>query len=157
MSINDEGDTIPAIGPMSEPNSEHPEQPEANVDPVLDASVSAEALAAGLADGFVASDIPVFTQADESPRPIPANARRLLKLPVKVVVYLAQKKIEVEQLLAISPGALITFNKPCEDLLDLYVNNHRYCRGEAVKIGEKFGIKISEVGVVDVRESPILV
>lgn len=151
--MNDEGEPIPAIGPMSEPNSENPEQPEANVDPVPDASASAEVSA----DGFVASDIPVFTEADESPRPIPANARRLLKLPVKVVVYLAQKKIEVEQLLAISPGALITFNKPCEDLLDLYVNNHRYCRGEAVKIGEKFGIKISEVGVVDVRESPILV
>jgi flagellar motor switch protein FliN/FliY len=90
-------------------------------------------------------------------RTVPENAKRLMKLPVTVVVYLAEKKIEVEQLLTISPGALIAFNKPCEDLLDLYVNNHRYCRGEAVKIGEKFGIKISEVGVVDVRESPILV
>jgi len=81
---------------------------------------------------------------------------RLMKLPVEVVVHLAAKKIELSQLLALSPGSLITFNKSCEELLDLYVNNHRYCRGEAVKIGEKFGLKINEVGFVEKRPSKVL-
>ena len=80
----------------------------------------------------------------------------LKHLPVVVTARLAEKKIELGQLRSLTPGALITFNKSCEDLLDLYVNNHRYCRGEAVKIGEKFGLKINEVGVVEVRESRIL-
>lgn len=84
-----------------------------------------------------------------------AKSRRVLGLPVKVSVRLAEKKIEVGQLLAIAPGALITFNKSCEDLLDLYVNNHRFCRGEAVKIGEKFGLKVNELGVVEQREAKI--
>ena len=73
-----------------------------------------------------------------------------------VRVELASKKIEMRQLTAISPGSLITFNKSCEDLLDLYVNNERYCRGEAIKIGEKFGLKVTEVGVVEVRQSRII-
>ncbi len=80
---------------------------------------------------------------------------RLRNLPVPVIVKLAEKKMELGQLLAIGPGAIITFEKPCEDLLDLYVNNHLYCRGEAVKIGEKFGIKVCETGSVQSRASAI--
>ncbi len=126
---------------------------------------------------FLESDIPAHEEAAAPPPPSPASvapppqsampappamqnvaaqrARRLLRLPVRVSVRLAEKKIEMGQLLAIAPGALITFNKSCEDLLDLYVNNCKYCRGEAVKIGEKFGLKVNEVGVEDVRESRI--
>jgi flagellar motor switch protein FliN/FliY len=83
--------------------------------------------------------------ASEPPRG-PAGSvpiRQLLRLPVTVSVRLAERRIELKQLLGLSPGALLTFNKPCEDLLDLYVNNRLYCRGEAVKIGEKFGLKIN--------------
>lgn len=81
---------------------------------------------------------------------------RLRNLPVPIIVKLAEKKIELGQLLAMGPGAIITFDKPCEDLLDLYVNNHLFCRGEAVKIGEKFGIKICEVGSTQERVSAVL-
>ena len=86
----------------------------------------------------------------------PASADRLRGLPVPIIVKLAEKKIEMGQLLAIGPGAIITFEKSCEDLLDLYVNNHLYCRGEAVKIGEKFGIKVCEVGSAQERASAVL-
>ncbi|HET6422676.1 MAG TPA: FliM/FliN family flagellar motor switch protein [Planctomycetaceae bacterium] len=81
---------------------------------------------------------------------------RLRELPVQVSVRLAEKKITVSQLLAIANGSLITFPKSCEALLDLYVNNARYCRGEAVKIGENFGLKINEVGTTEERASKIL-
>jgi flagellar motor switch protein FliN/FliY len=81
---------------------------------------------------------------------------RLRRLPVPIIVKLAEKKIELGQLLAVGPGAIITFEKSCEDLLDLYVNNQLYCRGEAVKIGEKFGIKICEVGSAEERASAVL-
>jgi flagellar motor switch protein FliN/FliY len=81
---------------------------------------------------------------------------RLRNVPVTVIVKLAEKKIEMGQILGIGTGAIITFEKSCEDLLDLYVNNHLYCRGEAVKIGEKFGIKVCEVGATEVRISAVL-
>ena len=81
---------------------------------------------------------------------------RLLKIRVKLIVQLAEKKIELSQLLSLGPGVIVTFEKSCEDLLDLYVNNQLYCRGEAVKIGEKFGLKISEVGVHRQQKSSVL-
>lgn len=71
-----------------------------------------------------------------------------MKLPVPIVVHLAERKIDLSQLLSLAPGTLLTFEKSCEDLLDLYVNNRIYARGEAVKIGEKFGLKINELGNV---------
>lgn len=110
------------------------------------------------------SDQPGFsgeTARFESPAPAygvldSSRANRLLQLPVPIIVKLAQKKIELGQLLEIGPGAIITFEKSCEDLLDLHVNNKLYCRGEAVKIGEKFGLKINEVGSVEERVSALL-
>lgn len=81
---------------------------------------------------------------------------KLKKMPVTISVRLAEKRIELEHLLEISPGALLTFNKSCEDLLDLYVNNVLYCRGEAVKIGEKFGLKINDLRPVEENEPSVL-
>ena len=69
---------------------------------------------------------------------------------------LSEKKVVLGQLVGIGPGAIISFEKSCEDLLDLYINNKLYCRGEAVKIGEKFGLKINEVGSVEERVSALL-
>jgi len=80
----------------------------------------------------------------------------LKKTPVTVSVRLAEKRVELGQLLTMTPGMLIMFNKSCEDLLDLYVNNSRYCQGEAVKIGEKFGLKVNGVGSVVNREPGIV-
>lgn len=92
-----------------------------------------------------------------APRPaIPSPIARLRHLPVPIIVKLAEKRIELGQFIGIGTGAVITFEKSCEDLLDLYVNNQLYCRGEAVKIGEKFGIKICEVGSVEERISAVL-
>lgn len=81
---------------------------------------------------------------------------RISKLPVEAVVRLASKKIELKQLLTICPGSLIAFDKPCEDPLDLYINNQVYCQGEAVKIGENFGLKIDQVGFKNEFESKII-
>ena len=92
----------------------------------------------------------------ETATPDIAPLDRLRNVPVTIVVKLAEKKLEMGQLLGIGIGAIITFEKSCEDLLDLYVNNHLYCRGEAVKIGEKFGIKVCEVGSTEERISAVL-
>lgn len=81
---------------------------------------------------------------------------RISRLPVQAIVRLASKKIEMNQLLSICPGSLITFNKPCEDPLDLYINNQVYCQGEAVKIGENFGLKIDQVGYKEEYETKII-
>jgi flagellar motor switch protein FliN len=100
------------------------------------------------------------TSPERSAEEMAADRARVIKnlsqIPIPVVVRLAEKKMDVGQVMDLSPGLLITFSKPCDDLLDLYVNNHLYCRGEAVKIGEKFGLKINDVDIELTRESSIV-
>jgi len=81
---------------------------------------------------------------------------RIRGINVPVIVKLAERRIEIEELLRLCPGTIVSFDKPCEDLLELMVSNQLYARGEAVKIGEKFGIKISDVGYVPCREPRVL-
>ncbi|MCA9040723.1 MAG: FliM/FliN family flagellar motor switch protein [Planctomycetaceae bacterium] len=85
-----------------------------------------------------------------------ARMRRIMNLKVDVSVRLAEKRVELSQLVAMAPGSLILFEKTCEELLDLYVNNTPYCRGEVVKVGEHFGLKINEVGYHIEREARII-
>lgn len=101
------------------------------------------------------SAAPLESTASPAPRMADPLAR-LRRLPVTVSVLLSERRISVSQLLGITPGALLTFNKPCDDLLDLYVNNSLYARGEAVKINECFGLKINEIGVQPVRPSKVI-
>lgn len=81
---------------------------------------------------------------------------RIRSITVPVIVKLAERRIEVSELLSLCPGSIIAFDKPCENLLELLVNDKVYGRGEAIKIGEKFGLKISEIGYVPQREPKVL-
>lgn len=69
----------------------------------------------------------------------------LMKIPVPVTVTLADKKMPLGQILDLGPGMIIQFDKSCEDLIDLNVNRQMIGKGEAMKVGEKFGIKITEI------------
>lgn len=80
---------------------------------------------------------------------------RINKVPVNVIVRIAERKLELEQLRQIAPGALLMFDKPYDSPLDVYVDNRLYCRGEAVKIGETFGVKISESNSQVIREKKV--
>ena len=88
---------------------------------------------------------------------MPSSAKRLTGLKVQLSVRLAEKRISLQQLVSLSQGALIPFNKSCEELLELYINNCRFGRGEAVKVGENFGLKINLISPKPPRrDSPVI-
>lgn len=110
------------------------------------------------------ADWPAEDVPEEPPAPALAEgaslelARRRTRLrgiPVELIVHIASKKIDLRQLRGLAPGTLITFDKTCEDLLDVFVSNRLYCRGEAIKVGENFGIKINEVDAPETRERKV--
>ena len=81
----------------------------------------------------------------------PKELQRILHIEVPVIVRLAEKRMPLREVLDLSIGSIIEFDKGAEDLLDLMVNNQPVGRGEAVKIGEKFGLKLTEIGPVEER------
>jgi len=92
-----------------------------------------------------------YTDIDDGIRRLPPYAKSLLKVRVPVTVTLASAKYPVSQILELGPGSIIQFNKPCEDNLTLEVGDHSIARGEAVKIGDKFGLWITSMTMPDER------
>jgi flagellar motor switch/type III secretory pathway protein FliN len=90
-----------------------------------------------------------------SSRSLPDYARSLLKIKVPVVVTLARKRQPLERILDLGPGSIIHFDKSCERMLDLDVGRHPVATGEAVKVGDKFGLRINSMILPDERFKPV--
>lgn len=69
----------------------------------------------------------------------------LFDVPLQVSVEVGRTKILLKDLLQMGEGYVVELNKQSGDPLDLYVNSRLIARGEAVKVGDKFGIKLTEV------------
>lgn len=86
---------------------------------------------------------------------LPAYARSLLKVKVCVCVTIASTTQPIGNIVNFGPGAVIQFNKSCEDTLSLEVANQVIALGEAVKIGETYGLKVTEVVMPQERFTPV--
>ena len=90
----------------------------------------------------------------EEPQTQPRTARKenstrdlefLFDVPLQVSVEVGRTKILLKDLLQMGEGYVVELDKLAGDPLDLYVNSRLIARGEAVKVGDKFGIKLTEV------------
>lgn len=79
------------------------------------------------------------------------DVERILKLEVPVIVQLAETMMPMSQILGLSTGAIIEFEKPSDSTLNLMINNKVIGEGQAVKVGENFGLRVTEVGTVKER------
>jgi flagellar motor switch/type III secretory pathway protein FliN len=82
---------------------------------------------------------------------LPLYARSLLKVKVPVVVTLARKRQPVGRIVELGPGSIIQFDKSCEEMLDLEVGAQPVAVGEAVKVGDKFGLRITSIVLPEER------
>ena len=71
--------------------------------------------------------------------------KSVLKVRVPVSVTVATKKMQVDQLLKLVPGAMIQFDKPYEMPMTVEVVDQPIAEGEVVKAGDKFAFRISEI------------
>ncbi|MDX1965124.1 MAG: FliM/FliN family flagellar motor switch protein [Pirellulales bacterium] len=145
------------------PNATPGDSLESAAEPALDSGAtvpSAEARDAALAElspsatasgAALASTMPTRPLASTAGanrrnlRDLPAYTRSLLRIPLAVSVSLASKKQNLHQILQFGPGSIIQFDKSCEEFLSLEVGGQVVARGEAVKVGEKFGLRIAQI------------
>lgn len=82
---------------------------------------------------------------------MPSKLDAILKLEVPVIVRLGQRTMKLKDITELMPGRIIELPKHSDEELDLMVNNVSVGQGEAVKVGENFGISISFIGDVRAR------
>ncbi|MCH8150522.1 MAG: FliM/FliN family flagellar motor switch protein [Planctomycetes bacterium] len=77
--------------------------------------------------------------------------RSLLSLEVPVSVILAERDFDVERILKTRIGTIIEFDVSFDSDLTLLVADEEVGWGQAVKIGENFGIRITSIKSVEER------
>jgi flagellar motor switch protein FliN len=87
--------------------------------------------------------------APEPPAGPVSELQRILRLQVPVIVRLAERKLQLSEVMRLGTGAIIEFAKSSDEPLVLLINNKPIGLGETVKVGENFGLRITQVG--DVR------
>jgi flagellar motor switch/type III secretory pathway protein FliN len=91
------------------------------------------------------ASMPVADELDEALPALPNYTRSLLKIRVPIVVTLARTQQPLSRIVELAPGSIIPFDKSCDDTLALEVNNREVAVGEAVKVGDKFGLRITSM------------
>ncbi|MCP4248752.1 MAG: FliM/FliN family flagellar motor switch protein [bacterium] len=86
---------------------------------------------------------------EAGPDPPAGDLNRILHLKVPVIVKLAEQKMPLERVLGVNVGVIIEFEHAFDAELDLIVGNCRIATGQAVKVGENFGLRITNIGKLD--------
>jgi len=70
---------------------------------------------------------------------------RLSRIKVNLTVEVGHARLTLEDLLRLNEGAVVELDRMAGDPLDILVNGTQIARGEVVVVGERFGIRFSEI------------
>ena len=69
----------------------------------------------------------------------------LLDIPVTLSMEIGQTKISISELLKLSKDSVIELQRMAHEPLDVLVNGTLVAHGEAVVVGDRFGIRLTDV------------
>lgn len=107
--------------------------------------------------GPVTSEAPGVTPlsappAAHAPLPLAGGIDSLgfvMDVPVEVTVELGRRATKIAEVLRLGPGSVLELDKTNGEPLDIYVNNRLIAHGEAVVVGERYGVRLTDVLVGD--------
>ena len=73
------------------------------------------------------------------------NLRVLENIEVKLTVEVGNTEIAIKDLLRLNEGSVVELDRLAGDPLDILANGTKIAKGEVVMVGEKFGIRFTEV------------
>ena len=73
------------------------------------------------------------------------NLRVLENVEVQMTVEVGNTEIKIRDLLRLNEGAVIGLDRLAGDPLDILVNGTMIAKGEIVMVGERFGVRFTEI------------
>ena len=70
---------------------------------------------------------------------------RILPIKIPVSVQLAERRMNISQVLDFTVGTIVEFDRPADSELDLIAKNTPIGTGNAVKCGERFGLRVIKI------------
>ena len=69
----------------------------------------------------------------------------LMDVPVHMTVEVGRKKMTIKELLSLTPGSVVTFDRAVTEPMDIMVNGTLVARGEVVSADGQFGLRLVDV------------
>ncbi|AKM07974.1 FliM/FliN family flagellar motor switch protein [Pelagerythrobacter marensis] len=85
---------------------------------------------------------------DQSPQNIStSSARRFVDhVNVEVDVFLGGARLTIAEMTALAEGSVLEVDRLISEAVDIRVNGKVIGRGEIVTIGDKFGVRVTQIG-----------
>lgn len=88
---------------------------------------------------------PSVVPAKPSADPVDESLERVLSIALTVHVELGRRKIRVGELLRMGVGQIVELDAAAGAPLSIYANNTLIAEGEAVVVGDRYGIRITDI------------
>ena len=92
-----------------------------------------------------AQDAQDAQEAKPSDRISMDNMRLLENIDVVLTVEVGNAEIKIRDLLRLNEGSVIELDRLAGDPLDILANGTMIAKGEVVMVGERFGVRFSEI------------
>lgn len=77
--------------------------------------------------------------------PLPANYERLMDIELEVKLRFGARRMELRDVLALSPGAVVELDRNLQAPVDLLLDGRVIALGDVVVVDGKYGLRITEV------------
>jgi flagellar motor switch protein FliN/FliY len=83
-------------------------------------------------------------EGDQEDRPT-ADISMILDIPVTLSMEIGQTRISISELLKLTRDSVIELQRMADEPMDVLVNGTLVAHGEAVVVGDRFGIRLTDV------------
>ena len=73
------------------------------------------------------------------------NLKVLENIEVKLTVEVGSTELKIRDLLRLNEGSVVELERLAGDPLDILANGVKIAKGEVVMVGERFGVRFSEI------------
>ena len=85
----------------------------------------------------------------------PVGSLDLLKdVEVEVTLEIGRRRLRIAEILKLSAGHMLELSKAAGEPLDIFVNGRLLGRGEAIVMGDRYGVRITEIVAPGGRGAP---
>ena len=75
----------------------------------------------------------------------PRSINFILDIPLELTVEVGRRNMTMGELIDLMPGTVVELDRPAGGQLDILANGKIIAKGEAVVVGDRYGVRILEV------------
>jgi flagellar motor switch protein FliN/FliY len=69
----------------------------------------------------------------------------LLDIPLEISVEIGRRSMTMGELIELTPGTVVELDHGADEFLDIMANGKLVARGEAVMVGDRYGVRVMEI------------